>query len=262
MKFCSRCKTENSDDYKFCKQCGMPLDNQYSAGYHNPNGYQYTGPIVDDFDGIPADETTAFVGKNSHKILPKFTKMQITNSKISWCWPAAILGFFFGFFGLAIWLLYRKMRKHALICAAIGTVLCIIQTVITYGSNVELLEAFRHTISQSINNPANIEGIINQFENFFNQYKSLPMVNISSFIAELEAYIAAILGGIFGLHYYKTFALDKIIRYKANANLGEHYMYGLGLLGGTSSGGAVLAVLVMMAIESAVETIPLIVVSL
>ena len=126
-KICSECGTENEEKFKFCKNCGKELEpqkfeqNDYNTTSNNqPYGqYGYNDFIIPETEGIPNEEVATFVGRKAGKIIPKFAKMQATNSKISWCWPVAILSYFFGPVGAAFWYLYRKMYKMATIFFAI-----------------------------------------------------------------------------------------------------------------------------------------------
>ena len=93
---CSSCGTENEPEYKYCKNCGTEIAiadtppetkftsnsdfNSAGAGY-TPNKFQ-KGIIADNISGIPADEVAVFVGKKGYDILPKFSKMEMTNSKM------------------------------------------------------------------------------------------------------------------------------------------------------------------------------------
>lgn len=85
MPFCRNCGKEISKDHDFCKYCGERL-------------IPKPPPKVKEEDFIN------FIGKNSHKYLPKFKKFNIDGVdrfSMTWNWPA----FFFGF----SWILYRKL---------------------------------------------------------------------------------------------------------------------------------------------------------
>lgn len=85
MPFCRNCGKEISEDDHFCKSCGERL-------------IPKPAPKVKEEDFIN------FIGKNSHKYLPKFKKFNIDGVdrfSMTWNWSA----FFFGF----SWMLYRKL---------------------------------------------------------------------------------------------------------------------------------------------------------
>ena len=129
-KICSECGTENENDYIYCKNCGAlltaapkpetvpestaqetvpktehssfrpapapeaaaPAFKPVPPVYNTENGNTgYTQSGAPAPDGIPQEEIALFIGKKSVVIKPKFIKMEITNSKTSWCWPAALL---------------------------------------------------------------------------------------------------------------------------------------------------------------------------
>ena len=93
---CSSCGTENEPEYKFCKNCGneikeaqTPPETQFrpepqaepvkqQAYSKTPNGF-----ILDNISGVPTDEVAFYVGKKAYKLLPKFSKMEFTGSKVS-----------------------------------------------------------------------------------------------------------------------------------------------------------------------------------
>ena len=136
---CSSCGTENEPEYKYCKNCGNEIIeaqtppetefkaepqaepvNQQQTYSKTPNGF-----ILDNISGVPTEEVALFVGKKAYKLLPKFSKMEFTGSKISWCWPVAVLGYLFGPLGAAIWFFYRKMYKLGAIFMALSLLLTV-----------------------------------------------------------------------------------------------------------------------------------------
>ena len=168
-KICSECGTENESDYIYCKNCGTLLtsptkpaepapakaepEHEFIAQtapepkveqpsfqpappvYNTANGSAgYTPDSSPITDGIPQEELALFIGKKSAVIMPKFIKMEITNSKVSWCWPAAILGFLFGPMGAALWFFYRKMYKTGALLAVIGALINIIVAALTFNT--------------------------------------------------------------------------------------------------------------------------------
>ncbi len=150
MRICPDCGTENEEEYSYCKNCGAKLEiaenkteyqyNNTDSGTYNPNfaDAKSNGFFVDTITGIPSDEVCAFVGKKSPDILKKFSKMEVTGSKVSWCWPVAILGLLLGPIGSAIWFFYRKMYKPALILVALGLAVNVAVGVLTKNTETKL----------------------------------------------------------------------------------------------------------------------------
>ncbi len=258
MKICKKCTTENEDKFSYCKNCGTPLDatekpkNEYS--YKN---YYYTETIPPEIDGIPTEEIGLFVGADNRKILEKFSKMSITESKLSWCWPAAILGFFFGFFGIAFWLCYRKMYKNAAIAFGVGSLVLIVTTIITYSPTIALLDNLKDIFLALKGSSADFASFSEALNNIVDNFSALPQVALSNFITETASYCAIIIYGLFGMHLYKNYTIEKISHYKnANKN-SEYYGYGLKAIGGTSIGMAILAVIIVTVIENIISVFPI-----
>ena len=95
MPLCSNCGKEVSEDNNFCRYCGERLVSE--------------PPTKSSFK-IAEKDFINFIGKKSHKYLPKFKKFHIggvDNFSITWNWPAFLFGFF--------WFLYRKLYLWALL---------------------------------------------------------------------------------------------------------------------------------------------------
>lgn len=263
--FCSECGTENEEKFLYCKNCGATIqppskteeihqdepkeEKEYSEPqstysstgsiHSTPNGF-----IMDSIDGIPKEELSLFIGRKENEILPKFSKMELTHSKTSWCWPAAILGFLFGPLGAAIWFFYRKMYKKAILLSVIGTVLTILTSVLTFGS-AEI----------------DLEGMLNEFANG-NFLGAVEMLNISeniysmaaSLIEDISSIATCIICGLFGYHSYKEHCVNKIREYRAIQGNQGFYRFGLVSIGGVS-GGMVAVGLLIMVFASNIATI-------
>lgn len=262
MKICPNCSTKNDDGYNFCKECGATLSQpdfeKAPPTYPYVNPYNYERPEAKDYDGVTDAEMQVFVGKNALKIIPKFSKMQISGSKTSWCWPAAILGFLFGFFGLSFWFFYRKMNKVALICVAIGLAIGIAQTAITFNTSVmmynQMFMLIRNYIQDMDFNAFN-EGV----DFIVNQFSALPSISLANFLADIENYTAAVLGGIFALGLYKNHAVNKIKQYKNTAITDNYYLYRIELLGGTSGGMVVLGIAIHFTANAIATILPMVI---
>ncbi len=257
---CHECGTENEPQYAYCKNCGASLKPE-TVKQDIPNGANFNGPeynyntynqsfMLEFIEGIPSQDVATFIGKKHIEILPKFNKMEITATKTSWCWPAAVLAFLFGPLGAAIWFFYRKMHKIALIFVAIGIVL---------GAACAL-------ISGPVADIENLKGAV---ENFYDG-------NLEDFSAFLDESIASqdtirnsiasafetcvniatmIIAGIFGFDYYKKHCIKSINRYRNMSVDPRYYKMGLMSIGGTSSGMAVLGIAIMILAEDILSLI-------
>ena len=259
---CPECSTENEPHYPYCKNCGTSLKAEPKTEPVTPpvtepvtepvpepetaepeaNAYTAQQDTAPDFStgyisGIPEVEYRLFIGKNSDKILPKFTKMELTGTKTSWCWPAAILGFFFGPLGAALWFFYRKMYKPAFILSIIGTVLSIITGILTFGSNSEYINSFINAWTTG-----NFDSIINSVGDLT---KSIPNT-IAELIEDISTLATCAITGIFGYSIYKNYCFNKISEYKTYHADPTHYRLGLTYLGGTSGGMLALGIIIML----------------
>ena len=197
-----------------------------------------------------------FVGKNSDKILPKFLGMELGTSRVSWCWPAAILSLFFGFFGTAIWFFYRKLYKPALICVAIGTLFCAANMIITYDATVSLLsqsfDAFKEILLNPENSILELQSILEGFETMSQG------INVEGILSDIETTLSVVLGGLFALGIYRNHVNNKIEKISMDYSQDVTFKARLKYSGGVSGGMAFLGVVIMLAITAVIEAIPVI----
>lgn len=284
-KICSECNTENELHYMYCKNCGNPLEGEEQVqppvvqtpeqapqtppappqnpyGVQTPNmqyNYTYNAPdapfMPDSVGGIDKSEFITFIGNNGEKIYSKFAKMEYSGSKVSWCWPAAILTACCGIIGGAIWFFYRKMYKIAVILMAIGIVFTAAQTALTYNAQSENGKIFFDSFSKIFEeleegNPfadtANEE--IHDIEEAPDGKLNKLLSGIADILDAVQTYAGTALIGMFAMYFYKKHSVEKITAYKATAVDPQYYSYCLGLVGGTSGGmlalGIIIAVLV------------------
>lgn len=251
---CPECRTENEPQYIYCKNCGTKISNnegQFAEGNiqnEQKNGgfdYKENHGIIDIIDGNPSEDVGIFVGKKSINILPKFSKMELTSSKASWCWPAAILGYLFGPFGTAIWMFYRKMYKLALIFMTIGVAVTVVSTASVGGSYDELLAPLEDVEIYTFND----------FVQLLDGFEITPKMMISSALSEMINIASFVVSGLFGMYWYKRFTAQKIHRYRASDIDHRYYRMGLASIGGTSAGMAILAVIIMNFCEEIISTL-------
>ncbi len=242
-KICKECLTENEQEYAYCKNCGNKLEEKTKKEDNinippfNPNSTNT--PFGDTgVEEISAEELSLFIGKKASNILPKFQKMELTNSKISWCWPVAVLSFFFGPFGAALWFFYRKMYKNALIFSVIGAAISIIVSLLTFNESNALFD----NVTQAILS-GNFEYAITTFRNL-DTFKTAFSILATTF-QNLVEIATTIYTGIFGYNLYKKHCLEKIRVYKNSQTDNRFYKMGIAAIGGVSSGMLVLGLLIM-----------------
>lgn len=265
---CPDCGTENEEQYVYCKNCGTTLKAEQKEAPESPvfknsppTAEQYTpynnynpSPLSNGYiSGIPEIEYRLFIGKNCEKFLPKFEKMEFTGSKISWCWPPAVLGFFFGPLGAALWFFYRKMYKPAWILAVIGAVLSIITGILGLGTTDAYIDALLSSWSTG------------NFDEFMyalsDTTQTVPMI-ISNAIDEISTLATCIWAGLCSFNLYKTHAYSKITEYKTFQADPQHYRLGLTYIGGTSGGMLAVGILLMFGIDYIVSFITTIIAAL
>ena len=288
-KICSECGTENESEYAYCKNCGAPLikpaeknetefigeniqsNSQASASaeggsvpptgftppiYSAPNygGQQYSPySVYADYsiDGVPAEDIAFFIGKKSTEIMPKFIKMEITRSKTSWCWPAAVLGFFFGPLGAALWFFYRKMYKIALILLAVGTVITFSTAALTYNTDSTVIDSLIGSL-----NDGDLNSFMDALGNIDGRQTVLDV--IASGIENLASLATCILAGLFGYHAYKEHCVKTIRSFRQNGIDPRYYRIGLASLGGVSGGMLAVGILAMFVIQGVASELTLV----
>lgn len=267
---CDQCGTENEPQYIFCKNCGarllkeQPQDSAFSGGYTpvepalNGNANfdyqsapQYNTQNADNqntynfsFDGVSVDEMADFVGKKAFKILPHFRKMQLSNSRVTWCWPVAVLSFIFGPIGAAIWFFYRKMYKIGLLLLTIGIILT--------GFNV-----VANSEDFKLNDDVNIVYHFNLSDAFADQNGDINILGVvADRVNEIASLACCLVTGLFAYSFYMKHAIKKINEYRMRDTDPHFYRIGLAACGGTSGGMAFLAVVIaMMALTVIVASI-------
>lgn len=267
IKICSECGTENENEYLYCKNCGAPLtsaknedtnnfsgtvQSEASSGYSQPaqiaeppqSNAAYTpyGIYADcGIDGIPTEDVAFFVGKKSAGIMPKFIKMEITHSKTSWCWPAAILGFIFGPMGAALWFLYRKMYKIGTILLAIGAALTVVTSAMTYNSSPIDFDGIFDAIAS---------GDAELFGNELEQAQT-PLDIAASAIDDISGLATCIITGLFGFYAYKEYCVEKIRGFRQSIPDQRYYRMGLASLGGVSGGMLAIGIVCIAVVSNA-----------
>ena len=277
-KFCHHCGKENDIENTFCPDCGTrlfdvanddniaydlergqpPAYNQCSqsppppVGYTQPPVGEYRQSEVD-FDGVSGTELYAYTG--SDRIMDKFTSMHLSNSKVSWCWPVAVLSFFFGFFGAAFWFLYRKMYKVAVILIAAGVIFqCAGYLVTGEVAEAEQFVAAGQNMtsgSEYLSSETESEEYVVDFTyNLYSTDDQTPAQMLWNALESALAIILTVLCGLFSLNIYKEHCIRKIKDYRVNNAGSTYYYYRLATVGGHIGTMILLAVLGYIVLES------------
>lgn len=243
---CPECGTVNEAEYVYCKNCGAALCENSQQQSRNGNSEAKNGNphfeyAVDSINGIPREEVAAFIGQKAFKILPKLSKMEITRSRASWCWPAAILGFIFGPIGSALWFFYRKMYKPAFLLTAIGALLTFATTLMTLNTATVDIDSLFSSFSQG-----NINGIIDSVA-----VEETVLSTLASIIDDAATLGSGILCGLFGYYIYKKHCISKICKFRGLQTDSRYYTLGLAAVGGTSGGMLAVGIVIMLAVSYA-----------
>lgn len=244
---CPECNTENEPQYIFCKNCGKQLahsenNGESAAGFspHVTYTNDYTahteGQIVDTIDSVPTEDIETYIGKKANTVLPKFSKMELTGSKVSWCWPVALLGFFMGPVGAAMWFFYRKIYKVACILLAIGLVVTVATTLLS-SDTVLMQESIAKQIESGKFDIDEMLDVIDEAESAYS-----PLANSINNIVDT---LTMVICGMFAFYFYKKSIIKNIEKYKTKNVDPRYYRMGLAAIGGTSIGMAILGLVTM-----------------
>ncbi len=155
-RICVQCSTENDDNFSFCKYCGasLPIVDRFSdESSENDASSSFEERAAEiDFDGVTYDQLKTYIGKDSHRILPKFINIKLFGRKLNWSFPVLILGFLFGFFGMAVYFFSRKMFPIAIILTLCGIVFTAGSYAVNYNSDKVFFEEYRAFINDITQN--------------------------------------------------------------------------------------------------------------
>ena len=219
-KVCVRCSCVNEEQYRFCKNCGasLPVVEHSFRGFNGENDIpeeqrQYSYDAID-YDGVSAEELSAYVGENSDKIMPKMFAMQAVSKKASWCFPVFIFGLVFGFFGMSFWFFARKIYKIGALLLALGFAFTVADAAINLGANKALIDGYWEIISADVNQDDNIEQIIDTMNEKANALFTEYMEGYNPVISGIASYaggvFAPIFLSVFAFYLYKQKAIKDI----------------------------------------------------
>ena len=273
---CPECGTPNEKEYVYCKNCGFPLagEHQKASVQAPPPVYQppaapvappvepVTPPPVSsavytpygafpsgEIGGVPMEDIGFFIGKKSSSILPKFIKMELTRSNTSWCWPAAILGFFFGPIGASLWFFYRKMVKPALLLLAIGAAFAVATMLLSPTTPIDLSAIYQSALN------GDTQEAIQAFRNSI-ATPSTALGALAGILENVVSLATATLAGLFGYAAYKKHCVSKILAFRQSGIDMRYYKMGLAANGGTSGGLLALGIIALIVINEIVDLIP------
>lgn len=290
---CDICRAENEMHYEYCKNCGNKLEknanhedrpqpenqpikanstptspythsqhDNYSKGEQTSYDQNKTQePImqktygITEIDGVKAEDLAAYIGPKNERIINKFSKMELTGSKVSWCWPASAWGLL-GPIGVALWFMYRKMYKLGIIILAIGILLNTTATVIA-GNGTSSITGFYTDIFGGYEEPEEsvLEEIPEIEEGKKDNAYSTFRADIAVIFKDTIMISSVILAGLFSMYAYKKHTIKKIKRYNIVNSTQMYHQLGLMSVGGTAVGMAILAFLLAVVVSITINDI-------
>ncbi len=149
-KRCSRCGTDNEQEFAYCKNCGALLEKRETTqnnthytpiSYHN----QQVDSMVDyseiepEIEGVDTKKVQAYVGtKNCDRIMQRFITAFRTGKRVTgFNWVVFITGTLLVFPFVSAWFFYRKMYKVGAIICALSIALTVAVTAVNFADNTE-----------------------------------------------------------------------------------------------------------------------------
>lgn len=263
MKICVRCKTENNQDYKYCKTCGaeLPFVDKKPIWEYDGESQNTAEENFQDSREISTYEMNVFVGKNSNVIVPKFVQLGREDKKVSFCLPVLLLGLFLGSIGVAAYFLYRKMIKPAVIIMAAAFVVALASFMINFATIREAVTDYRGLLSEAIN----MNGAMSdaEFEKRATEIVTEAEENSIAVFDYISNYVLgvglSIVMALFADYIYKEHAITKISQIKAEGLPKTEYFLTLHRRGGTSGGAVALGIGIFIAAVFVTVLVPVVI---
>ena len=213
-KICVKCSTENQDNFSFCKNCGAALPETVAAHTNNINAQPLSTfedrALEIDFDGVGYRELETYVGKNAKKIMPKFISLKLFGRRVSLSFPVLILGFLFGFWGMAVYFFSRKVFPVAVALTLCGLVFSGAQIAVKYEADKQFFSVYSALVTEMVENPEGSadeleETILNMYENYTASLNT-EGYSLVSFIDlwVVRSMLPVIISGFATYFYYKS----------------------------------------------------------
>ncbi len=246
-RYCEECGTLNEAEFKYCKNCGSPLQQQSDP---DDIGSDFERSQSDgSVDGVSTQDMIYFVGKRGEKVVRKWSEMSFFRRRFSWCWPAFIWSWFFGLAGAGFWFLYRRMYRLGALLIAASFALSAAGILAHSDSITGIVIDSVDCIKQSTDLKT---GYVDENElslrfELLAEGEDAKTLSAYSETVDMVNLMIAVIAGLFALSAYKIFAVRKIKSYSRELTPLE-----LSLAGGTSGGALSLGIILSLIAELSV----------
>ena len=234
-KICLRCKTENEQNFRFCKRCGEELpvvDKKFDFNAEVVFEGEQNAPFLEEtIDGANRELVRSYVGKNHTRIMASFDSMSRFGKKTSFCAPVLILGLLSGFFGMAVWFFYRKMNKIGFLLLSITLVFSFIDIALNFEVIKEYMKNYMSVVSSYA---ADAEALGEQIDALYKEFSTRFVTFIPEIRNIIEAWVAPVGLSIFALYFYKNKAVKSVKSICEQNNGDPNLSFKIFLSGGTS----------------------------
>jgi|GEM_PF-3542283 len=231
QKICPRCGGASGEWAPVCEKCGLDIQMVQAtpsaspmpgtaATVNNPQYQQFPAPAYIGVDpnymfeeDISAAEMALYVGDNAHVYLPRFQKMKMTGSKISWNWATFFLSVYHMF--------YRRHIKAGLIYMLISYAFSLPSSVYSLVNSITSMSAL---MESAANDPYNFSYATSSVN---------PAASLLSLISPLVSLLLMCGIAMFFNHMYYKRAVENIRKAKSISGDMNQYQYHLKSLGGT-----------------------------
>ncbi len=284
---CPHCGSRNYGNDAFCLRCGQSLhrdapvyepgrtyqrvdtDEETQSRYGRPN---ITDEMLQSFrrygglhpnstlDGIPVCEYSDFVGGGSPgKIIRKISTMERYGKKVSFMIPAFLFG--------PIWFLSRKMRKEGWIVGLILILLALFSGLLQINDayieyTKKSLSLYTEVLEGDLSRTEFLDKI-SEYAEEFAQTRLPENARLRAAAGNVLYYLAVVgiplYSGLFGLGVYRRKVKEEIHRIRSECGDMQSYQKMLIREGGTSAGGAVIGILIVLTAMACYAYVPLLI---
>lgn len=235
---CPDCGAENEPMSDRCSVCGARLRRSTdNARPYDFDPRKLNTDIVPPnvmVDGIPAEESAAFIGPNCTRYVFNFMQMERNDAKIGWNWCAALFG--------PLWCFYRKLYKVGLVYILLSLLVSIITLPSGYGAF--MTDLIRNTAQFS--DPSTLYEYIME-----NAPVTSAWQDILSFVFRTGSMLVL---GFFGDTFYKRKTKASILACRRKATNMPDYISLLHQKGGVSLLMLILCLILLVPVQNLIVT--------